>query len=171
MARVIRKAKKNDTAGTSHPGKTIGRAALIGFFGGLIWSLTGLVCNLLNFTSIGPSLVFSPFTQASWKNHPGGQLLAIFVISVLSVPIALVYQLILGRIKFIWTGIVYGIVMWLIVFFVFQPWIPGLPYLTRLGLNNLITTLCLYVLYGLFIGYSITFVMNDETNSENYSNE
>lgn len=168
MARRIKKTKKEKTEKNNNKknlGKSIGRASVIGVFGGLIWSSAALVCQLLNFSKIGPSLLFAPLPLGSWKNHLYGQFLAIACIGLISIAFALLYQLTLSRFKTIWVGIVFGIFLWAIVFFAAQPLLPGLPPLKKIGWNTLTTTLCLYVLYGLFIGYSIAFEIEENSNS------
>lgn len=171
LARRIKKLKKEKKGNQNKLGKSIGRAAVIGVFGGLFWSSIGLVCELLNFSSVGPSLLFAPFPFGSWKDRLSGQFLAIICISVISILLALLYQLTLSKFKSIWLGIGFGLFLWGIVFFALQPWLPGLPSLGRLGWNTMTTTVCLYALYGLFVGYSIAFEIEEKSNPENYSNE
>lgn len=168
MARKVRKKKKDGTM--KKAGKSLGRSAVIGFFGGLIWGFVALICYLLNFTSIGPSLLFSPFPPGAWRNGTGGQFLAVAGISVLSVPFALIYRFTLSRLKSIWAGIGTGVLLWGIVFIALKPWLRGLPVFYRLGWNTCTTTLCLFILYGLFIGYSIAFMIQENSGRENYSN-
>ena len=54
---------------------------------------------------------------------------------------------------------------WLLVFFVFNPIFPEVRTVTELTSDTIITTICIYLLYGLFVGYSISFEYN-ELNSE-----
>ncbi|MCQ2011492.1 YqhR family membrane protein [Sporolactobacillus sp. STSJ-5] len=151
--------------------KSIGRTAVTGLFGGLFWSGMGLICHLLNFSKVGPSLLFAPLTFWGWRNEIGGQLLAIAGCSILSIFAALIYMLIFSKIKSIWFSIGFGLFLWGCVFFLFRPFLNGLPFVTRLDMNTLITTLCLYALYGLFIGYSISFDFEENSKGSNYSNQ
>lgn len=177
MARrlIIKKKKKTaDTRGTEgkQQVKSFGRTAVIGLFGGLFWSLIGMVCQLLNFTKYGPDLLLAPIPLPSWKTGVGGQFLAVVGLTLLSLPIALLYQLTLGRFKNFWISLIFGVVLWGLVFFALQPLIPGLPFLTQLGWNTATTTFCLFLLYGLFIGYSISFEIEEgKQSSGSYSNE
>ncbi|RYM06027.1 hypothetical protein EWH99_04015 [Sporolactobacillus sp. THM7-7] len=170
MARRLKKSKKNNQNTSTKTGKSFGRAAVIGLFGGLFWGLMGLICHLLHFSSVGPSLIFSPFRLGAWKHQIGGQFLAIAAIALISVPLALVYQLLLSAFKSIWVGIAFGLLLWCIVFLALQPFIPKLSPVNHLGVNTLTTTLCLFALYGLFIGYSIAFEMEEASNKESYPN-
>ncbi|MCI1859717.1 MAG: YqhR family membrane protein [Sporolactobacillus sp.] len=167
MARIVHKKSKKNRRGSG--GKSVGRAAVIGLFGGLIWSATGLICHLLNFSSVGPELLFAPFALGKWKTQIGGQLLAVACLSLLSVPLALIYRLTLGRLKFFAVGIGFGCLLWVLVFMLLRRWLPGLPAVFRLGWNTFTTTLCLFVLYGLFIGYSIAFEIAENASGGSYS--
>lgn len=51
------------------------------------------------------------------------------------------------------------------VFFVFNPIFQDVRAVTELKSDTIITTICIYLLYGLFVGYSISFEYN-ELNSE-----
>ena len=146
------------------------RVATIGFFGGLIWGLIGFVFYELNFTKYGPALALAPFPAYQWKESVGKQFLGILVICILSIIIAFAYKFTLSRIKNMWISIGFGLILWVIVFYILQPWIKGLDPVMELGKNTISTTVCLYVLYGLFVGYSISFDMNDPEKVD-YSNE
>ncbi|OIJ16860.1 hypothetical protein BKP37_04155 [Anaerobacillus alkalilacustris] len=134
-----------------------GTVASIGFFGGLIWSLVGYFAFFFNFIRVGPALVLMPFALGDWKNGYLGQLVGIALISFISIPISFLYRYILARFNSIWPGIGFGFVLWFIVFYFLNPIFPGLKPLVDLDLNSIITGICLYVLYGVFIGYSISY--------------
>ncbi|MBM7646335.1 tetrahydromethanopterin S-methyltransferase subunit B [Scopulibacillus daqui] len=148
-----------------------GRVALIGFFGGLIWSLIGYLAYLIHFSKVGPSLILAPFVLGKWKNKIGGQFLGILIICIVSILIALLYKYALGKIKSMWVGIIFGLMLWVIVFYVLQPLIPGLDPVSKLGKNTNSISLCLYALYGLFVGYSISFDLESLANEEAGSNQ
>ncbi|MFC0561631.1 YqhR family membrane protein [Halalkalibacter alkalisediminis] len=133
------------------------KVALIGFFGGLIWSLIGYFTFYFHFIRVGPALALMPFALGDWKDTYIGQLVGVAVISVLSIGVAFLYRLILQKINKIWVGIGFGLVLWLLVFYVLNPIFPGLKSVQNLDLNTIITSICLYVLYGTFIGYSISY--------------
>lgn len=144
---------------------SVGRVAFIGVFGGLIWGLLGYTAYLLNFTKYGPALILAPLSSAiTIKHEVLKQFIGIIVLMVVSVFIAYGYKVILGKFKTLWLSIGFGIALWVIVFYILQPWIPDLKPVTQLGKNTISTTLCLYALYGLFVGYSISFDLG--TNEE-----
>lgn len=56
-----------------------------------------------------------------------------------------------------WMGIIYGGLLWLVTFFLIQPLFPYTKQIMELSLDTIISTICLFVLYGTFIGYSISY--------------
>jgi uncharacterized membrane protein YagU involved in acid resistance len=56
-----------------------------------------------------------------------------------------------------WVGIAYGIALFLLVFLVLNPIFPGIKPFWDLSKNTLVTSLCFYILFGVFVGYSISF--------------
>ncbi len=135
--------------------------ASIGFFGGLIWSLVGYLAFFFNFIRVGPALVLMPWALGDWKNGYVGQLVGIIVIALLSIVVAFLYRILLAKFNSIWPGLSFGIALWFIVFYFLNPIFPGLKPLAKLDLNTIITSLCLYILYGVFIGYSISYEFNE----------
>ncbi|WP_027407762.1 YqhR family membrane protein [Anoxybacteroides tepidamans] len=133
------------------------KAMITGFVGGVFWSLLGYLAYFFHFTEISPNMLLLPWDIGDWKYGKRGNYLAIFLIGLLSILVALVYYVSLRKIKSMWAGIGYGVALWIIVFYVLNPLVPGLRSVAELDRNTVITTICLYILYGLFIGYSISF--------------
>ncbi len=46
-------------------------------------------------------------------------------------------------------------------FYLLQPVFPNIPPLTDLNMYTIVSTICLYILYGTFVGYSISYDYND----------
>ncbi|MFA9559420.1 YqhR family membrane protein [Evansella sp. AB-rgal1] len=143
-----------------------GSIALIGLFGGLFWSLIGYIAFYLNFARVGPALALMPWALGDWKNGWLGQLIGIVFIGLVSIAVAFLYRLLFAKINKPWPGLLYGLILWFIIFWLFNPMFPGLKPLTQLDLNTIITTLCLYIVYGLFIGYSISYEYHERTSHE-----
>ncbi len=131
--------------------------AIIGFVGGLVWSLVGYFAFYFHFIRVGPALILMPFPLGTWKATYIGQLVGIVIISILSIAIAFLYKVILQKVESIWAGVGFGFALWIIVFCVLNPFLPGLKSVQNLDSNTIITSLCLYILYGVFIGYSISY--------------
>ncbi|TWI55965.1 YqhR family membrane protein [Halalkalibacter nanhaiisediminis] len=135
----------------------VAKVALIGLYGGLIWSLVGYFAFFFNFIRVGPALVLMPFALGAWKDTYVGQLVGVAVITVLSIGVAYLYKLILQKFHKLWVGVAFGLTLWILVFYLLNPIFPGLKSVANLDSNTIITSICLYVLYGVFIGYSISY--------------
>lgn len=133
------------------------KAAITGFVGGVFWSLLGYLAYFFHFTELSPNMLLLSWDIGDWKHGKTGNYIAIFLIGVLSIAVALLYYVLLRKQKSMWVGVGYGLVLWVLVFYVVNPMLPSLRPVTELERNTIITTICLYVLYGLFIGYSISF--------------
>ncbi|MBU8594786.1 YqhR family membrane protein [Shouchella clausii] len=133
------------------------KTVLIGFFGGLIWSLIGYFSYYFNFTQVGPSFVLLPWALGEWKTGHIGQVVGVGVIAICSIGVAFLYKWMLQKVNSIWPGVGFGVLIWVIVFYILNPFIPQLKPVQSYTVNTLVTTLCLFILYGLFIGYSIAY--------------
>lgn len=158
-------AKKKDPAleqnKKEEPMSIMAKVMVIGLCGGIFWSLLGYLLYIFNFTKISPNLVLQPWALGDWKNGLYGQFMGIFIIGLLSIGVALLYYAVLRRFEKIWVSMIFGIALWGFVFFILNPIFPDLKSVWELGRNTNITTVCLYLLYGVFIGYSISFEVND----------
>lgn len=155
------KEKKNDPEleqnKKEEPMSVMGKSIVTGFIGGVFWSTLAYLAYILNFTEISPNLILQPFALGDWKQGVFGNILSIIIIGLISIGAALVYYAILRRFDGMWLGIVYGGALWLLVFFVLNPIFPNVETVFELTRGTIVTTLCLYILYGVFIGYSISF--------------
>ncbi|MFC4324016.1 YqhR family membrane protein [Litchfieldia salsa] len=161
---VEKEAKQNpqlEQNKSDEPMSMIAKVVITGLFGGIFWSLLNYGTYVFNFTEISPNLVLQPWTVGDWKDRVLGQFIGIAVIGILSIGVALLYYALLRRFQKIWVGMAFGIALWAMVFFVLNPIFPGLKAVTELDRNTNITTICFYILYGVFIGYSISFEANE----------
>src|SRR5690554_944002 len=110
-----------------------------------------------------------PWALGDWKNGWMGHLVGIGFISIVSIAAAFLYRLIFAKIYKIWPGLLFGLILWFAIFWLFNPMFPGLKPFQQLDLNTLITTGCLYLLWGLFIGYSISYEYHERTVYEGES--
>jgi Zn-dependent protease with chaperone function len=134
-----------------------------GLFGGVFWGTIGFFAAYLNFTEIHPNVIIEPWALGNWKHRWQGTILSIILLGILSVAVAFIYYLLLKRFKGWWMGVVYGIVLFLIVFLVLNPLFPGINPFPDLGRDTVITSICIYIGYGIFIGYSISYEYQTKT--------
>ncbi|WP_202076671.1 YqhR family membrane protein [Caldalkalibacillus salinus] len=135
-----------------------------GFFGGLFASLLAYFAHFMNFIPFGPGIIwqnthlymFYPSLKGPW-----GHLLGMVSVSVISIGVAYAYYYMCRRFNTIWLGIGLGLVVWAIIFLGLNQLIPGTESVRELGWTTNITYVCIFVFYGLFVGYSISYEFND----------
>jgi hypothetical protein len=128
-----------------------------GLFGGVFWGAIGFFAYFLSFTEIRPNVILEPWALGHWKTGWLGTVISILIMGIFSVGAAFVYYAVLKKFKGIWFGLGYGLVLFLLVFFVLNPLFPGIKPFFNLSRDTIITSICLYIVYGIFIGYSINY--------------
>ncbi len=88
---------------------------------------------------------------------PWAHVIGILVLSLLSILIAWVYHALFRKINTVWAGLWFGLALWVVIFFALHPLVPGVGSFRQLDWNTNITILCLFLIYGLFVGYSISY--------------
>ncbi|WP_338470227.1 YqhR family membrane protein [Niallia sp. XMNu-256] len=144
---------------------------ITGFIGGIVFSSLAFLAYIFDFTSISPRVILEPWTFGDWKRGWLGTLIAIVFMGAISIVAALIYYGLLRKFKSMWVGIAYGLALFLLVFFILNPIFPGIQPFNELNVNTLVTTLCLYVLYGLFVGYTISYEESEISNRKTKEEE
>lgn len=132
-------------------------AIQIGAVGGIFWAAVNYVLYFMNFTYISSSVFIKPFIQPSSADKPMTQLIGIGFAAILSILFALAYVFTLSRFYSPWIGIGTGAALFAIFYYILSP----LFHLTekpihQIGMNTFATELCLFILYGLFVGFSLS---------------
>lgn len=145
----------------------LSRSLLTGFIGGLLWSSLGALAYFFNFTEVSPKMyVLRSWTTAGWTDTWLGNVIAILLVGLLSILTALLYYGLFKKIESMWMGVAFGAILWAVVLFVLQPVFPNIKPATNLNQETIVTMLCLFVLYGTFIGYSISYDYHDMLRKE-----
>lgn len=135
---------------------------LTGFIGGLFWSLTGVIMSYFNFAELSPrTFILRPWIRAEWTDSWIGNVVSIVIIGLLSIVVALIYQVLFKKVYSMWMGVVYGVILWGIVFYLIQPVFSNVPRLPELTMNTILSTFSLFILYGTFIGFTISYNFHD----------
>lgn len=146
------------------------RSLLTGFIGGILWSAIGTFMYYFNFSEIAPRFfVLRSWTKAEWADSWLGDVISILLIGAISILTALIYYGLFRKINNMWAGVAYGVVLWAIVFYLLQPIFTNIPTVADLKSSTIISTLSLYVIYGTFIGYSISYDYEDSRLNNNGS--
>ncbi|MBP1950376.1 YqhR family membrane protein [Virgibacillus litoralis] len=149
------------------PMSLLSRSLTTGFVGGLIASSIGVIMYYFSFSEVAPkSYLIRSWITADWTDGWLGNTLSILMIGVLSLLTAFIYYGIFKKIGSLWMGVGYGIILWVIVFYIVQPIFPNIPNLMDLNRYTIVSTLCLFILYGTFIGYSISYDYADTIRKE-----
>ncbi|MGF9963115.1 YqhR family membrane protein [Bacillus rhizoplanae] len=148
----------------------------IGVFGGLFWGGVWYFLHIFSFTDAGPNYLLLPFALGNWKEGVWGNVAGIVCMGILSIVVAFVYKAALSKFEGVIPGVIYGLIWWGILFFAIGSIAPVIRSALEMPRTTIITTACIFILYGVFIAYSVSFEVNNETgvgNEEktNYSNK
>lgn len=138
---------------------------MTGFFGGILWSTIGYVAYIFNFTEIHPNVVLEPWAIGTWKKGWLGTVISILFIGGVSILAALIYYAAFRKLRGSLPGMIYGALLFLLVFIVLNPIFPGIKPLWSLDKNTITTSLCIYILFGTFVGYSISYEQEELDNT------
>lgn len=146
--------------------------AVTGFFGGVFWSALGWLAYVFNFTEIRPNMILEHWTVGEWKTGWLGSIISLILIGLIGILAAFIYYFTLRKFNNIWVSLAYGIILFLLVFYLLNPLFPMLNPLKELSRNTIITMICLYSLFGVFVGYSISYEYNEQLHhNEDQTNE
>ncbi|WP_121615039.1 YqhR family membrane protein [Virgibacillus halodenitrificans] len=150
--------KKLEQNKREEPMSLLSRSLLTGFIGGLLFGSLGMVMYYFNFSEVSPkSYVLRSWVTEEWTEKWLGNIIAILLLGILSVLIAMCYYGLLRKIYSLWAGVLFGIILWGLCFYLFQPIFPNIPELSQLTNHTIVSTICLFVIYGSFVGYSISY--------------
>lgn len=145
---------------------------LTGFVGGLLWSFFGVIMYYFNFSEVAPkTFLLRSWLTAEWTNGWLGDVISILLTGIISLAAAIVYYGIFKKINSMWMGLFYGVFLWGVIFYLLGPVFSNVPRLVSLDINTIISTVCLFILYGIFIGYSISFDYHNLKVNEKYLGE
>ncbi|QWU14787.1 Conserved membrane protein YqhR [Paenibacillus sophorae] len=132
-----------------------------GFFAGLIWGGLHWIFYVLQFTKVIPGFLGEPIFQHKFLVTVAGQLAGYLLFIGFSVLCSILYVLVFRKIKGPWAGMIYGIVWWSVLILACS-WLFLMQRPFRLPWDSLISEFCLFLLWGLFIGYTAATEYTDE---------
>lgn len=138
----------------------------IGFFAGVIWGLVRWLATGLNLTEVTQAFLLDPFVPRKVLGGFYWQTLGWFMFIAMSMLAAWIYVLLLGRLQGPWPGLLFGAAWWGAFYALAGPATGAVPPLNTIGWNSMATDFCLFLIWGLFIGYSIAFELHDEAERE-----
>ena len=129
----------------------------IGFCGGIFASLAGIAAHYFKFMEFSPKFILTSWSDMAWIDRWQGTGMTLLVFGILSIGIAFIYYGLFKKMKSIFAGIVYGVVCWVLLVFALKPMFSDLPAFSKMSSNTIITSVCIFIVYGLFVGYSISY--------------
>ncbi|PWW44176.1 MULTISPECIES: YqhR family membrane protein [Paenibacillus] len=141
-------------------------AVELGFFAGFIWGGLHWLSYLLHFTIVPLGFLAEPFFKHNFIYTAAGHLTGWLFFIVFSVFTSLIYTFTLRKLKGPIPGMGYGILWWLIIFVLVGPKLDMVKPLNRLTWDSIITEFCFFLLWGLFIGYTVAMEFTDERKRE-----
>ncbi|MFK0523309.1 YqhR family membrane protein [Paenibacillus illinoisensis] len=141
-------------------------AVELGFFAGFIWGGIQWLNYLLHFSVVPLGFLAEPFFKHEYIYTAAGHLTGWLFFIVFSIVAALIYTYTLRKWKGPLPGIGYGIVWWLIIFVLVGPKLDMVKPINRLTWDSIITEFCFFLLWGLFIGYTVAMEYTDERKRE-----
>lgn len=162
---------KLDQNQQEEPMSFIAMVIITGLVGGILWSALAQLAYIFNFTEVRTNVILEPWALGDWKKGWLGTLISIALIGGISIVAALGYYAVLRKFRTIWIAMGFGIALFVIVFFVLNPLFPGIPPIKDIKMNTLITSACFYILYGTFVGYSISYEANERLQNEHKEKE
>lgn len=150
------------------PASMLSRSLSTGFFGGIFWSFIAWVASYFHFTSVSPTtFIIRSWLKADWTNSWLADVLSILAVSVISLLVAMVYYVLLRKTRGLLPSILFGLALWGGLFYLLLPIFPNVKPLTQLDSDTIVTTICIFILYGIFIGYSISYEYLDSVSKKN----
>jgi hypothetical protein len=134
----------------------------LGFFAGLIWGTMHWIFYIFKFTKVIPAYLAEPFFKHEFLKSGAGHLIGLLTFIAFSIAASLIYATLFRKMKGPWPGVIYGMLWWFIVFVAVGPFLQIVKSLSGLSVTTLISEFCLYLLWGLFIGYTINMEFTDE---------
>lgn len=137
-----------------------------GFFAGFIWGGLRWFSYVFHFSTVLPGFLLEPFYKHPFLVSTAGQLAGWLSFIAFSIVATLIYVLLFRKAKGPWPGIAYGVVWWALLFIALNPFFHFTFSAKMLSSNTNITEFCVFLLWGLFIGYTTAEEYTDEKKRE-----
>ncbi|ANY71934.1 YqhR family membrane protein [Paenibacillus ihbetae] len=138
----------------------------LGYYAGLIWGAVRWIFYTLKFTRVVPGFLMEPFFKHGFLLTAAGQIAGWLSFIAFSVIAALIYVFLFRKLKGPWPGIIYGVIWWIVLYIALNPWLRFTPPVKKLTWDTNITEFCIFLLWGLFIGYTAAQEFTDERMRE-----
>lgn len=138
----------------------------LGLSAGIIWGLVRWLWVVLNFTKVPQAFLADPFIPRSKLDTIGWHFAGLGLFIVMSIVATYVYWLLLGKLRGPWPGLLFGAAWWALLFFWIGQVAGAVPPLREIGRGSIVSECAIYLIWGLFIGFSFAFEYHDEAARE-----
>jgi hypothetical protein len=136
-------------------------ASLIGCVAGVLFGGMHMLFHYMHFSEVRPDIFAQPFFLHRVLKAKWGWLIGLSCTVFFSWLAANLYQLSFAKLKGPWLGLAYGAMWWVVLFATFGPWFHWLRSFSKWKSDTLVVEACLFLLWGIFVGYSISFKATD----------
>lgn len=159
---MTNKKNKDEAINNVKPVIILPRSLFTGFVGGIIGGICGVLLYYFNFSEVSPrTFELRPWVNAGWADRWIGDLISVLVAGVLSLVPAFIYYGLFKKIRSVLFAVLFGVVLWIIIFYVLNPIFDNIPPVEQMSMTTIVSTICLFLLYGTFIGFSISYDYHD----------
>jgi hypothetical protein len=132
----------------------------------MIWGGLKIIEYCLHLTNLVPGFLVEYFYKHQFLMTFPGYMTGWLFFTLFSVVASLLYAALFSKTKGPWAGIGYGLIWWGLLYLYIGPATGMMPWVYLIGWNTIVTDLSLFLLWGLFIGYSIAVEFTDERQRE-----
>jgi|SRR5690625_4440155 len=143
----------------------------VGFFAGLIWGTIKILAYYLGFTKVIPAFIADAFFKhdalEGWVGHIAYGLISFIIFSMI---VSFLYALLFHKVNGYWLGLAYGVIWWVLIYIAVGPYIGMVPKILDIDWNSRLTDFCIFLMWGIFIGYTIAYEYTEERTREPFTN-
>ncbi|MGL4521189.1 MAG: YqhR family membrane protein [Bacilli bacterium] len=139
----------------------IKKVLLLSLVGGFVIWLLMLLLFLLQFIEFGPNLFLYAIPIGEWRYGFWGEIASLPLLMLCSMGLTFLYYMMFKTINSMWVGVLYGLVLFGLLYFFYFPIVEGGSLRFEREYSNYINMACVFLVYGLFIGYSISYEIFD----------
>jgi hypothetical protein len=137
-------------------------ALQLGLFAGLIWGGVRWLFYYFGFTDVVPGFLVEPFFLHDFLAGTGGFLVGYASFVAMSIVAALLYTYTASKLRGPWPGVAFGFAWFVVVYLIVGPMLGMLLPLGRLDWDSIWLDGSIFVLWGVFIGYTVNYEFTDE---------
>lgn len=141
-------------------------ALYIGSSAGIIWGAIRIIFYYLDFTTIVPGFMLEPYFRHAYLKSYNGWLVGWLGFILLSLLASYIYTVFFRKMNGPWPGLIYGVAWWVLLFLVIGPYTGIVADGWKLSTTTWTSELCIFILWGLFQGYTISEEFSEQRDFE-----